>query len=74
MPVRRFRSIEEMTPARQAVPGDGGNLRAALALSRTCLALDGRRMAPGVRRYRSTDDAWQARQRWERDAARRRPA
>lgn len=66
MPVRRFRSVEEMTPPEQPRVGDKANLRAAVAISRTCLALDRRRPAAGVHKYASADDAWQARMRWER--------
>ena len=69
MPVRRFRSVEEMTVphTHRERPFDGANLRAAIELSRTCLALDGRRPPAGVHKYRSMEDAWQARLCWERE-------
>lgn len=70
MPVRRFRSVEEMTPPPETSSSDpAANLRAAIALSRTCLALDGRRPPAGVRKFRSADEAWAARQVWERAAS-----
>jgi hypothetical protein len=64
--VRKFRSIEEMTPPTEARPLDPQNLRNAIALSRRCLALDPRRPAPGVHKFRSVADADDARSRWER--------
>lgn len=67
MPIRRFRSVEDMTSPFEEQPLDGGNLRAAVAVSRTCIALDGRRPAAGVRRFRSVEEAWQARLAWERE-------
>lgn len=66
MPVRRFRSAEEMTPPREDAPGTGANLLAAVAVSRACLALDRRRPPAGVRKFRSVDDARAARLGWER--------
>ena len=70
MPVRKFRSVEEMTPPGERDRSDGGHLLAALELSRTCIALSGVRFQPGVRKFRSIDEAWQARVNWQR--ARRR--
>ena len=65
MPVRKFRSIEEMTPP-PARAGDPQNLLRALAVSRACLALDPRRPPAGVYKFRSVDDAYAARLAWER--------
>jgi hypothetical protein len=66
MPVRKFRSVEEMTPPTQPRAYDPANLRLAISLSRACLALDPRRWPPGVHKYRSIADAAEARERWER--------
>ena len=68
MPIRRFRTVEEMTPPREARPLGPDNLRAAIELSRTCLALAGNRRPPaGVHKHRSAEDAWRARLRWEQE-------
>lgn len=66
MPVRKFRSIEEMTPPSPQRRSDPENLAAAITWSLTCVALDGRRHPAGVRKYRSLEEAQQARLRWER--------
>ncbi len=66
MPVRRFRSVDEMTPPSEPRAFDPDNLRIAISLSRACLSLDRRRWTPGVHKYRSTSEAGEARERWER--------
>jgi hypothetical protein len=66
MPVRRFRSVEEMTAPLRVPPLEGAGLRSAVGLSRICLTLDGRRRPAGVHKYRSAEDAWQSRLQWER--------
>lgn len=64
MPVRKFRSVEEMTPPEEPRPSSPAeNLRAAIELSRTCISLSGRRPRPGVWRHRSIDEANEARRR-----------
>lgn len=65
MPVRRFHSVEEMTAPREARPFDPANLRAAIALSRTCLALCRKKAPAGVHKHRSVAEADEARRRWE---------
>lgn len=65
MPVRKFRSVEDMTPAREARPYDPQNLRAAIELSRTCMALSRLRPSPGVHKYHSIDARNDARRRFE---------
>lgn len=65
MTVRKFRSIEEMTPPREPSPYDPGNLRAAIELSRTCISLTRRRPPPGVRKYRSIEESNEARRHLE---------
>jgi hypothetical protein len=63
MPVRKFRSIEEMTPPAEARPYDPGNLRAAIELSRTCIGLSRLKPRPGVQKHRSVGEANEARRR-----------
>jgi hypothetical protein len=69
MGVRKFRSIEEMNAWKEERPLDPNNLRIAIAHSKTCLALDRRRMPAGVRKFRSADEAWASRLAWERGEA-----
>jgi hypothetical protein len=65
MPVRKFRSIEEMTAPTDPRPFDLGNLRIAARISHACLSFDRRRPLPGVHEYRSASAAADARVRWE---------
>lgn len=60
MPVRKFRSVEEMTPPSEARPYDPANFRAAVQLSRTCIRLSRQKLVPGVRKYRSIEEADEA--------------
>jgi hypothetical protein len=69
MPIRRFRSVEEMTEPDEQRLEKGAGLLAAIRLSRTCLAFRRRRPAPGVHKFRSVEEAWEARQRWERESS-----
>jgi hypothetical protein len=69
MPVRKFRSVEQMIPPPAQQSPAGSTLRAALALSHTCLAFDRRRPPAGVYKHRSADEAWEARRRWEREGS-----
>jgi len=66
MPVRKFHSVDDMTPAVVSRPFAPENLRLAIALSRTCLALDRSKLRPGVYKHRSVEEAGEARRRWER--------
>ena len=65
MPIRKFRSIEEMNanPGPRSAPAE--NLLIALALSDFCHRLRPVRMPAGVHRHRSVEEMWQARQQWE---------
>ncbi len=65
MPVRKFHSIEEMTAPREPRPFDPNNLRVAIKLSRTCLALHQKKLPTGVHKYRSVGEAAAARRRRE---------
>lgn len=66
MPVRKYRSVEQMPPAAFREPLDPANLRLACELSSTALQLAPRRFPPGVHRYRSITDASDRREAWER--------
>jgi hypothetical protein len=66
MPVRKFRSAADM-PRPTATPLDPCNLDRALAISALCAALAPRRIAPGVYRHRSVEEAFQQRLAWQAD-------
>jgi hypothetical protein len=66
MPVRKYRSVEDMPPAAFRPPLDAANLRLACELSATALAFAPRRFPPGVHRYRSITEAANRREAWER--------
>ena len=68
MPIRKFRSVEEMTPL-LATPLAPENLRIAFALSRSCIALHPIALRRGVYKYRSVEEAAAARRRWEEQGA-----
>jgi len=71
MPVRKFRSIEEMPDAAPTAPLRAENLRAVLDLSELARGLHPWRLPPGVRKFRSIAQAHAWRDEWERDACRR---
>ena len=71
MPVRKFRSVEEMTGARRRASGGPENLRIACELSELAYALHPWRFEPGVRKFASIEAASEHRERWRRDQARR---
>lgn len=56
MPIRKFRSVEEMTPLPDRRPFDPENLRLAIAWSRTAMALHPVKRAPGVRKFTSYEE------------------
>lgn len=67
MPVRKFRSVQQMPPAALfREPLDPANLQLACELSSTALRLAPRRFPPGVHRYRSITEASERREAWER--------
>lgn len=71
MPVRKYRSVEEMPPAAFREPLDPANLRLACDLSVTASQLAPRRFPSGVHRYRSIAAASEQREVWERSTSRR---
>ena len=56
MPIRKFHSVEEMTPLPDRRPFDPENLRIAIAWSRATLALRPVKPTPGVHRFRSYEE------------------
>lgn len=56
MPVRKFRSVEEMNQPVWRDPGDPDLYRAIAGLWDLGRRVHGRRFTPGVRRFRSIDD------------------
>lgn len=66
MPVRRYRSLDEMPQAGLHPPLDPRNLRLACDLSEIGARLSPLRLPAGVHRYRSIAEAFAQRQAWER--------
>jgi hypothetical protein len=62
VPVRKFRSVEEMSSPAPRRPLDPENLRLALALAATAYGLRPWRFKPGVHKFRSVEEAARARQ------------
>jgi hypothetical protein len=70
MPVKKYRSVEEMPQAGIRPAGDPSNLRIACELSMTASRLARRRFPPGVHRYGSIALASAQRESWEKTSAR----
>ncbi len=66
MPVRKFRSVEQMPSAAFREPLDPANLRLACELSSTAVRMSPKRFPRGVHRYRSVAEASARREAWER--------
>lgn len=71
MPVRKYRSVEEMPAVRPRRPLDPENIRVACELSELAYALCPWRFDPGVRKFRTIEEAWRHRQAWEKEQVRR---
>jgi hypothetical protein len=65
MPVRKFRSVEEMPGPPALPPLDPDNLRLALSLMEVAYRLFPWSFPPGVHRFRSVEEADSHRQEWE---------
>ena len=73
MPVKKFRSVEEMSEAksrRRLSPEEG--LRIACEFSDLAYRLHPWHFEPGVRKFRSIEEAWEHRKEWQRRQVRRR--
>ena len=66
MPVRKYRTVEEMPSSLWRAPLDPENIKLACDLSVLALRLRPRHFRPGVHKYRSVEEASRARKRWER--------
>lgn len=73
MPVKKYRSVEDMPDTRPLRPLDPENLRIACELSELTYALHPWNFEPGVRKFRSVEEASRHRQLWEKRQIRRRP-
>lgn len=56
MPVRKFRSVEEMNQPTWRQPGSAGLYAAIAGIWATGLRLRPRRFRPGVRRFRNVEE------------------
>jgi hypothetical protein len=65
VPLRKYRSVEEMEPPPWREPLDPANLRVAFGLSELATRLRPRRFPPGLHKYRSVEEAARRRARWE---------
>lgn len=72
MPVRKYRSVEEMPQAAFRQPLDPANLRLACEVSVTASRLAPRRFPSGVHRYHSIAAASEQRESWEQSSSRQR--
>jgi hypothetical protein len=72
MPVRKYRSVTDMPGPRPLPPLDPENLRIACELTELAFALHPWRFEPGVRKFRTLDQANRYRREWERRQVRRR--
>ena len=65
MPLRKYRSVEEMPTPPWREPLDPRNLRLACDLSALATRLRPRRFPPGLHKYGSVEEAARRRERWE---------
>jgi len=65
VPLRKFRSVQEMPSAAWHEPLDPRNLRLACDLSALATRLRPRRFRSGLHKYRSVEEAARSRERWE---------
>lgn len=70
MPVYKHRSVAEMPGVRPLRPLDPDNLRVACDLTELNFALRPWKLDPGVRKFRSIQEAFVHRQAWEKRAVR----
>ncbi len=72
MPIRKYRSVTEMPGAQPRRPLDPENLRIACELTELSFGLHPWKHEPGVRKFRSLDEANRHRRAWEKRQVRRR--
>lgn len=73
MSIRKYRSIEEAPGVRPLPPLDPDNLRIACELTELAYALHPWKLEPGVRKFRSLEEANRHRRERERRQVRDRP-
>lgn len=73
MPVRKYRSVADMPGVRPLPPLDPENLRIACELTELAMALHPWRFEPGVRKFRSLEEANAHCKAWEKRQVRQRP-
>jgi hypothetical protein len=71
MGVRKFRSVADMPPPKQLTPLDPENLRLAFSLMGFTHWLSRSALVPGVRKFRSVEEADAHRRAWEQEEARK---
>jgi hypothetical protein len=71
MGVRKFRSVAEIPPLSPLTPLDPANLRLAFSLMGFTQWLSRSVFVPGVRKFRSVEEADAHRRAWEREEARK---
>lgn len=71
MPVRKFRSVADMPGTQPRKRLDPENLRLACELSQFAYWLHPMKHTPGVRKYRSVEEASRAHKEWVRSQLRR---
>ncbi len=72
MVVKKFRRVEDMAAPSSLPPLEPGNLRIACELTELAYALHPWKFEPGVYKYRSFEEAFLARQKWEATQIRKR--
>lgn len=70
MPVRKYRSVTDMPGVRPLRPLDPRNLEIACELSELAYGLRPWKFEPGVRKFRSIEEAYRYRQGWEKQQVR----
>jgi hypothetical protein len=65
MPIRKYRSVEEIPSPAWSNPLDPANLRQAGEMSALAARLHPRRHPAGLYKYRSVEEAGEARRDWE---------
>ncbi len=71
MGVRKFRSVAEMPPPKPLTPLDPENLRLAFSLMGFTHWLSRGAFVPGVRKFRSVEEADAHRRAWEQEEVRK---
>ncbi|MBM4320992.1 MAG: hypothetical protein FJ125_13830 [Deltaproteobacteria bacterium] len=71
MPLKKFRSVEEMAASELSSTARRGRIGAALAISDLCRSLSNVKLPPGLHRFRSLEEENSQMEAWIRAEARR---